>query len=106
MLLCVTAGPHEPSAETADQVLRNGKVYTVDSAISPGRKRSPSKDGALVAVGSNQEMEPLIEDGTRVVDLGGRMVLPGLIDVHLHALEAGTNESLVLLPDRAHPRRL
>ena len=46
------------------------------------------RDGRVLAVGSNADIRKLATKGTRVVDIGGRTVIPGLIDSHLHAIRA------------------
>src|SRR6185503_7005773 len=45
-------------------------------------------DGKILAVGSNDEVRALAGAQTRIVDLGGRTVIPGLIDSHMHAIRA------------------
>ena len=47
------------------------------------------RDGRFIAVGTDRDMRPLTGPGTRVVDLAGRTVIPGLIDSHIHATLAG-----------------
>ncbi len=47
------------------------------------------RDGSLLAVGTDEQVADVTGPGTRVVDLGGRMVLPGFIDAHVHASAAG-----------------
>ena len=79
-LMLLLAGSHA-GAETADRILRNGKIYTVDPA-QPWAEAVAIRNGAIIAVGSNESMAGLTGDGTAVIDLGGRMVLPGLMDVH------------------------
>jgi hypothetical protein len=48
------------------------------------------RDGRLVAVGERKEIEPLISADCDVVDVGGRVVLPGFVDAHTHPVFAGT----------------
>jgi len=72
----------------ADLIFTNGAVYTVD------RNRSWAtglaiKDGKLVAVGTDLQMDSFRGPSTRAVDLGGRMVMPGIIDVHNHHTRGG-----------------
>jgi predicted amidohydrolase YtcJ len=69
----------------ADVLLRNGKIYTADKARSI-RKAIAFTGNTIVAVGDDKDMEPLIGAGTKVVDLGGKLVLPGLIDTHIHPI--------------------
>lgn len=67
----------------ADLVLVDGKVVTVDSEDSIVEAVAV-RDGRIVAVGDSSDVMGLAGDGTRVVDLGGRTVLPGIIDSHTH----------------------
>jgi len=74
----------EPTAdETADVVYTNGRIYTVNEA-QPWAEAVAIKDGQFMVVGSNAEVEAVIGEGTEVVDLAGRFVMPGLIDIHTH----------------------
>ena len=72
----------------ADIVLRGGKIITVDGAFSI-KQAVAIRDGRFVAVGSDGEIRDYIGPGTRVIDLLGRTVIPGLIDSHIHATVAG-----------------
>jgi len=49
------------------------------------------KDGKFLVVGSNADIEPVTGDATEVVNLGGHMAMPGLIDVHAHPLSVAEN---------------
>jgi predicted amidohydrolase YtcJ len=71
------------SAQTADAVFLNGKVFTADggSTLAQG---FAIKDGRFIAVGSSDAMRAHAGPATKVVDLGGRFVTPGLADGHLH----------------------
>ena len=88
LLMLTIAGCAQPAAEVPDVVLINGKVLTVDSddriaeAIAIDGKR-------IVAVGSTADVQALAGGSTRIIDLGGRTVIPGLIDSHIHALRGG-----------------
>ncbi|MBP0461885.1 amidohydrolase [Streptomyces montanisoli] len=64
-----------------DLVVRDADVHTLDA----GRPRASAfavRGGRVVAVGSDWDIEALVQPGTRVVDAGGRTVMPGLVDVH------------------------
>jgi predicted amidohydrolase YtcJ len=74
----------------ADLVLRNGKIITVDRDFSI-RQAVAIRDGRFIAVGSDSDVRMLIGRGTRVIELGGRTVIPGLIDSHIYATEAALN---------------
>jgi predicted amidohydrolase YtcJ len=72
-----------PVAEAADQVLLGGYVYTVD----PGQNVAEAvaiKDGVILAVGSDESVSAHIGPDTEIFELDGRMVLPGLHDIHMH----------------------
>ncbi|KON29413.1 hypothetical protein AC482_06555 [miscellaneous Crenarchaeota group-15 archaeon DG-45] len=73
---------------SADLVLSNGKIVTVDEGESIAEAVAV-KFGRILAVGSNDEIERLVGDGTEVIDLGGRTVIPGLIDSHCHMASSG-----------------
>ena len=70
----------------ADLVLRNGRVHTLAGA----RQQAVAiTDGRIAYVGSNAGADALAGAGTEVIDLGGRMVLPGIHDGHMHPLSGG-----------------
>ncbi len=74
------------SPDPADLVLRNGAVYTV-VPTQPWAEAVAVADGRIVAVGSDDEVAPLIGADTRVVDLEGKMLLPGFGDSHVHPVD-------------------
>jgi len=78
--LAVTPAPAELAA---DLVLLNGRVITVDS-IDTIAQSVTVKDGLIQGVGSNETIAGLLGEATRVIDLGGKAVTPGLIDPHNH----------------------
>jgi hypothetical protein len=69
-------------------VVLNAKVVTADDRFSL-QQAVAVRDGKVLAVGSTDQIRTLAGPGTRVVDAGGRTVLPGLIDSHIHFLRAG-----------------
>lgn len=80
------------SAETADSVYRNGNIYTVDEDFSTASAIAIKGD-RLIYVGDEAGVEAYIGPGTKVVDLGGKTVIPGLIEGHMHI--NGLGESLL-----------
>ena len=72
----------------ADLVLMGGHAYLVDAARSWAGAVAVS-DGRIAAVGSEAEVSALIGQHTEVIDLAGRMLLPGFIDSHIHASAGG-----------------
>lgn len=76
--------PAEPAAhEHAELVLRGGDVHTMDAA-RPRATAIAVRGGRIAAVGSDSDVAPWIGPATRVVELGGRSVTPGLVDAHCH----------------------
>jgi hypothetical protein len=74
----------------ADLILRNGKVVTVDRDFSI-KQALAIRDGRIVTVGGERDVRVLVGPATRVIDLEGRTVIPGLIDSHIYATLAGLN---------------
>jgi predicted amidohydrolase YtcJ len=68
----------------ADTVFKNGYIYTVN-AHDPVAKAVAVKGGKIVYVGSNRGVRAFVGPSTQVVRLGGKMMLPGFIDSHMHA---------------------
>jgi len=77
-----------PSVAAADLVLRNGAIYTVDAARS-WAEAVAIKDGKIVFVGRDAELGERVGASTQVVDLKGRMVMPGMQDAHIHPISGG-----------------
>src|SRR5690606_31567952 len=75
----------------ADLVVINGKVLTVDEQSSQA-EAAAVRDGLFVAVGTNEEIRGLIGEETRVLDAEGRVVVPGLIETHVHATGAARRD--------------
>ncbi len=71
--------------QKADLVLRNGRFYTLDPA-RPWAEALAVTAGRIVAVG---DVDGLVGPETRVVDLQGRMAMPGIVDVHNHIMMGG-----------------
>jgi predicted amidohydrolase YtcJ len=69
----------------AEMVYKNGFVYTVD-AVRSRAQAFALRDGKFLAVGSNDGMKAVTGKDTKVIDLKGKMVMPGLVDTHIHAL--------------------
>ena len=98
LLVCAAAGwsvllsESVAAAVPADLVVRGGRVVTVDRDFRITEAMAIRK-GRVVAVGSTREIKSHVGPSTRVVELGGRMVLPGLIDSHVHATGASRYEA-------------
>ena len=74
----------------ADLAYRNGYVYTVDANDSV-QKALAIRDGRIVYVGDEAGIDAYIGPRTRVVDLRGRMLMPGLVDGHMHPINGGAS---------------
>jgi predicted amidohydrolase YtcJ len=95
-LLCAVAFVEASSA--ADRVFINGKIVTVDAAQTVASAMIVS-DERILYVGDEEGARALAKESTPVVDLGGKMVLPGLIDSHTHPLSAAMIEFDHEIPD-------
>ncbi len=89
ILLCLAAPAW---AQVPETVLLNGKVVTLD-ARSTTQEALAVRDGHITAVGTTADIRKLAAPSTRVIDLRGRTVIPGLIDSHLHAIRAALSFS-------------
>ena len=103
----------------ADLILVNGRVYTLDwdepapdGSIMPGAPHDESgwhpdaeavasKGGEIIFVGSTRDAMKLQGEGSRVVDLAGATVIPGLVDSHTHVFELGKKLDNINLTDIA-----
>jgi predicted amidohydrolase YtcJ len=84
----VVFGTVPASANPADLLLINGRIITQDAASSVAEAIA-IEAGRITATGSTAELRKLAAPSTEVIDLGGRTVIPGLIDSHIHAIRAG-----------------
>ncbi|TPG66205.1 amidohydrolase [Pseudomonas arsenicoxydans] len=87
LMAAVSFASMEAMAAT-DMVLINGKIFTADRA-QPKAQALAVQDGKVLQVGSDAQIKALITPQTKVVDLGGKTLMPGLIDTHSHAIFGG-----------------
>ena len=87
LMAAVSFASMEAMAAT-DLVLINGKIFTADRA-QPKVQALAVQDGKVLQVGSDAQIKALITPQTKVVDLGGKTLMPGLIDTHSHAIFGG-----------------
>ena len=83
--------PHVPAP--VDLLLTGGRIATL---AAPGEGGAEAQSlaiagGRVLAVGSDEELAPYAAHARRVIDLGGRRVIPGLIDSHIHAVRGGVS---------------
>ena len=79
----------------ADLILTNGRIATLDRQ-RPSASSVAVKDGRFLAVGSDADVMGHRSQTTRVIDLRGRVVIPGLNDSHLHVIRGGLNYMMEL----------
>jgi predicted amidohydrolase YtcJ len=97
-LVTLAAAPAALAARPADTVLRNGFVYTVDPENSVAEAVAV-RDGAIVYVGSDSGARRFTGPGTTVVNLKGRMVMPGLQEGHIHEVTRSDQKTCDLKAD-------
>src|ERR1700729_4123124 len=85
--ICATLSMGAASAQTADTILFNGKIITVDKDFST-RQALAIGQGRVLASGTSAAMKKLAGGKARLIDLGGRTVIPGLTDGHIHGVRA------------------
>jgi predicted amidohydrolase YtcJ len=83
------------SQRDPDLILLNGKFHTVDKQ-NPIAEAVAIGGGKFIEVGSAADVMRLKQATTQVIDLGGRTVIPGLNDSHLHLIRGGLNYNLEL----------
>src|SRR5690606_19794983 len=88
----LTFGRAHHATPQPDVAYVNGKIITADERFSIAQAVA-IKDGTFVAVGSDERIRQLLAPQTRVIDLQGRTVVPGLMDAHTHMDGAGTVET-------------
>jgi predicted amidohydrolase YtcJ len=88
LVFSVTASCAPEPEVAADLVLRGGKVVTVDDAVPDGEAIAVKGD-TILAVGTVEEIDAYIGRGTEVIDLDGKLAIPGFIDSHGHFLGVG-----------------
>jgi predicted amidohydrolase YtcJ len=87
---------------SADLVLTGGRIWTGNKS-QPWAEAVASRSERIIAIGSNDEIKKLIDGHTRVIDLQGKLALPGFIDDHTHFIEGGFHLLSVDLRDAATP---
>jgi len=78
-----------------DLILYRGLFQTLDRS-NPSANAAAIKDGRFTGVGREEDVLPLAGSSTKIIDLKGRRVLPGLIDNHLHIIRGGLNFNMEL----------
>jgi len=92
-LVACGAPDKSPATAVADEVYINAKIYTVD-ADNRWASAMAVSSGKIVALGDDAEVMVLAGEGTVVLDLQGRIVMPGIHDTHIHQVDAGIQKNL------------
>ena len=87
-LAAACSPPRAPAGEAATLVLRNGRIVTVDST-KPEAQAIAIRGSTILAVGTDAEINRLIGDSTEVIDLEGKLAIPGFIESHGHYMGLG-----------------
>jgi len=88
LLSCTNRSSEDTDANYADTIFRNGAVYTMDANRSWATAVAV-RSGKIVYVGFDGGVGALKGQETRVIDLGGRMLMPSFQDAHIHPISAG-----------------
>jgi predicted amidohydrolase YtcJ len=88
--------------EVADTIILHGRVYTLDPSKPWARAVAIHKD-KIIAVGDDAQIGVMRGIGTKVIDAGGKLVLPGFVDCHIHFLEGSLSLDRVNLNGAKNP---
>jgi predicted amidohydrolase YtcJ len=94
LLAIAVPGCAPPPVEPADLVVRGGRVVTVDEA-RPEAQALATRGHEIVAVGSDREIQAYIGPQTRVIELEGRLAIPGFIEGHAHFMGLGWSKRVL-----------
>jgi hypothetical protein len=94
-LSTLIGSPAMSQTSAPDLILTNGKFTTLDRA-NPAPQAVAVKNGRFSAVGDLADIMPTRGSATQVIDCGGRRVIPGLSDNHIHVIRGGLNYNLEL----------
>ena len=98
----ITACGQPPSTQSADLVVRDARIWT-GNAGQPWAQAIASHRDRIIAVGSNEDIDALIDDQTEVISVPDSMLVPGFIDTHVHFIAGGAGLASVQLRDAATP---
>ena len=101
LVICFAAGFAQSVQPEADLVLQGGKVVTLDP--KHGEQQAIALRGAWIErIGNDSDISDLVGEGTRVIDLDGRVVVPGFIEGHGHFLALGRAKQILDLSEASN----
>jgi predicted amidohydrolase YtcJ len=101
LMLCLLVPPSAMAIHpSADLIITNAHIYTVNHEL-PWAEAIAIRGEKIVAVGSQKEIEKFRSSHTKVIDLAGKLVLPGFTDSHIHFLDGSLSLRRVQLDDAA-----
>lgn len=106
VLLCSCVLPEENQAQSkpaADLIITNAKIWTVDKSM-PSAEAVAVLGERIVAVGSNTDIDAWRGPRTHVIDAGGKILLPGFNDAHVHFVSGGRQLVSIQLNDASSPQ--
>jgi len=99
----VLAGQNQAQSKpAADLIITNAKIWTVDKSLPTAQAVAVLGD-RIVAVGSNAGVDPWRGPSTHVIDAGGKLLLPGFNDAHVHFVSGGMQLTNIQLNDATSP---
>ena len=91
-----TSAVQTPQSHVANTILLNGRVYTLNPR-QPWTEAVAIRGDKILAVGNAKEISSYRDSSTKVIDLGGRLVLPGFTDCHIHFMDGSLGLTQVIL---------
>lgn len=105
LLLAGILGASMSAGISADLIVVNAKIRTMDPS-NPRAEALAIQGNRILRLGTTEQIKALAEPGTRTIDAGGRLVLPGFNDAHVHFLTGGFHLAGVDLGDAKSPEEL
>ncbi|MCE7993309.1 MAG: amidohydrolase [Roseivirga sp.] len=100
---CKTDDTDSQPSPSVEEAYINGRIYTVNGD-QPWAEAMLVRQGIIVALGSDEEIQNEATENAQIINLNGQMVMPGIHDVHTHPLEAGSlNVHFSLSPEEMNP---
>ncbi len=98
LFFCTTVFAEKSTSQTADTAVVNARIYTVNGG-RPWAEALAIRGDKILAVGSAADIAALRGSHTKVIDAGGRLVLPGFTDCHIHFIEGSLSLRRIQLDD-------